>query len=221
MSHDDHDVEPIPGLPELPPAGEKILWQGSPHWPTIARRVMHLDVVAVYLALLVGWRLVSAIKSGQPVGDILFVMLPVMAVGFAVLALIAYGIGRTTVYTITNRRVAMRFGMALPVTFNLPFKSISAAGVRDLGRGRGDIALQLTGSQRLAYLVLWPHVRPWRVRTPEPMLRALPDASKIAALLGDALASEVSQPRAIAAYHPANQARDRSVTDRPAMIAAE
>ena len=32
MSHDDFAAEPINGLPELPPRGEVILWQGRPNW---------------------------------------------------------------------------------------------------------------------------------------------------------------------------------------------
>lgn len=35
--HDDFAVEPIPGLPELPPEGEHILWQGAPCWHALAR----------------------------------------------------------------------------------------------------------------------------------------------------------------------------------------
>ena len=31
---------------------------------------------------------------------------------------------RATVYTITTRRLVMRIGVALPTTFNLPFKQI-------------------------------------------------------------------------------------------------
>ena len=38
-----------------------------------------------------------------------------------------------------------------------------------------------------AWLLLWPHVRPWRMRHPEPMLRSLPDAAHVAAILAPAL----------------------------------
>ncbi|MEO0946437.1 MAG: PH domain-containing protein, partial [Pseudomonadota bacterium] len=30
MSHDDFATEPVRGLPERPPEGEEILWQGQP-----------------------------------------------------------------------------------------------------------------------------------------------------------------------------------------------
>ena len=32
----EHEFEPVHGLPEKLPAGEKILWQGSPDWKTLA-----------------------------------------------------------------------------------------------------------------------------------------------------------------------------------------
>ncbi len=35
----------------------------------------------------------------------------------------------------------------------------------------------------LGYLVYWPHVRPGRVARPQPMLRAVPNAADVAALL--------------------------------------
>ena len=37
MSHDDFAIEPIPGLPERPPQGEEILWQGRPNWWALAK----------------------------------------------------------------------------------------------------------------------------------------------------------------------------------------
>jgi hypothetical protein len=37
MEHDDFAVEPVRGLPEKPPAGEIILWQGRPDTIALAR----------------------------------------------------------------------------------------------------------------------------------------------------------------------------------------
>ena len=47
--------------------------------------------------------------------------------------------------------------------------------------------LSLAGSDRIAYLHLWPHARPWRLKRTEPMLRALADAPAVAAQLAQAL----------------------------------
>ena len=62
--------------------------------------------------------------------------------------------------------------------------------------GSGAIALQLAPGNKLAFLILWPHARPWRFTQPDPMLRGLPDAARVANLLARALAAsaEVSAP---------------------------
>ena len=42
----------------------------------------------------------------------------------------------------------------------------------------------------MSYLLLWPHIRPWRLRAPEPMLSSIPDAAKVAAKLAEALTGQ-------------------------------
>jgi hypothetical protein len=107
-------------------------------------------------------------------------------------ALYAWLIARTTVYTITNRRLVMRFGIALPITVNVPFSRIQSAAVKCLKDGSGDIPLTLDDSHRVSYVVLWPHIRPWKFRRPEPMLRGLPNAMPVADILADAAGSAAS-----------------------------
>jgi hypothetical protein len=193
MSHDDFEREPIPGLPALPPAGETVLWQGSPQWRLVARRIVHVDLVAFYIAAIAVWRGIDGIMAGKSPSEVtasvaIFVGLSGIAV--AILLWLARGIARSTVYTVTSHRVAIRFGMALPVTINLPFKLIDRACVRDFGDGHGDLALELAPGERVAYLVLWPHVRPWHLRAPQPMLRCLPELSRVTALLATALQAD-------------------------------
>jgi hypothetical protein len=53
----------------------------------------------------------------------------------------------------------------------------------------GDIAVTLKGEHRLGYAMLWPHARPWRLSRPQPMLRALPDAARLAQELAQACAA--------------------------------
>jgi hypothetical protein len=125
-------------------------------------------------------------------------------------------------YTITDRRVVMRIGVALPVTFNIPFSVISGAGLRDLGGGRGDIALRLLDGNRIAYLVLWPHVRPWRLNATEPMLRAIPDAQKVAMILSDALAAELGRTGGgIVTSKVHSSASEPGRATAPTLVAAE
>ena len=79
----------------------------------------------------------------------------------------------------------MQIGVALPMACNVPFKVVderrAAPGIRE---GSGDLPLGLTGGDRIAYLALWPHVRPWRIARPEPMLRCIPDAGRGRRILG-------------------------------------
>ena len=52
MSHDDFAAEPINGLPELPPRGEVILWQGRPNWLRLTVESLNLWWVVAYFAVL-------------------------------------------------------------------------------------------------------------------------------------------------------------------------
>jgi len=101
---------------------------------------------------------------------------------------------RSTVYTITTARVAMRIGVALTVTLNLPFRQIGAANLALKSNGTGTIALQTLGDTRISYLVCWPHVRPWHFNRTQPALRAIPDAAAVAKILAEAAETRMSQP---------------------------
>lgn len=178
------EFEPICGLPEELPAGEQILWQGQPQFWSLARRAYHLVGLTAYFAVLLGWLALNASPSGLS-SVTLAAALALTALGlFAVLAWLAC---RTTVYTITTQRVVMRIGIALQINLNLPFGHILSAQLKAHRDGTGDIPLKLAGDQRIAYLLLWPHARPWRVREPQPMLRSVADAEQVAQLLAQAL----------------------------------
>lgn len=182
----DHD------LPERLPSGEALLWQGRPHWWRLAREAFHLRGVAIYFALLMAWRLASALHEGMTFGQATasaLWLLPLAAGAIGILVLLGWLNARATLYTITTRRVVMRYGVALPMTLNLPYSKISAAALKLEADGGGDIALTLSGSDRIAFLVLWPFARGWRLGRPEPLLRGLPDAARPARLLADALAA--------------------------------
>ncbi len=185
----EHEFEPQLGLPEPLPAGERLLWQGTPQWTLIARSVFHATKVGVYFAALLAWSLFSALADGAGVADALrgiFWLVPLFAGCLALLLLLAWFTARTTVYTLTDQRVVMRIGIVLTVAYNLPLVRIERADLHDLGHGHGDIALTLESRTRIAWLHLWPHVRPWRVARPLPMLRALADAPAVSKLLGEA-----------------------------------
>jgi hypothetical protein len=182
--------EPIPGLPEALPPGERILWQGQPDWRSLARHAFQVRILTGYFAVFALARGAFALADGAGIGSALLsslVVVPLAAFALAVLTLLAWLNARSTMYTITTRRIVMRFGVALPMSFNLPFKQLGAANLNERRAGDGDIAVQLTGSDRLAWLVLWPHARPWRFTRAQPMLRSIPEVRKVAALLGEAV----------------------------------
>jgi hypothetical protein len=126
---------------------------------------------------------------------------------------------RATVYTITDKRIVMRIGIVLTVTFNLPFKRITAAGLHLEPDGAGDLPLSLSGDDRIAWLHLWPHARPWRLNKPEPMLRGVADAAEVARLLAQAWSASTGgavSPQAFDAIAPA-PARAEGSGGQPAL----
>jgi len=215
---DEHEFEPIRGLPEVPPEGERILWQGAPNWRGIARRVFHTRKIALYCGILLGWRGVSALYDGQSIEAAALAVLwltPLALAAVGIFALIAWLIGRTTVYTITTKRVVMRFGIALPITLNVPFTVVEAAGLKTFADDSGDIPLTLNGGERIAYLILWPHVRPWRIKEPQPMLRSIPAAADVAEILARALTA----PETVRTMHRA-PAAETETSGAPPLVSA-
>lgn len=189
MSHE-FDNEPVPGLPANLPEGENILWQGSPSATATAWQVLHIGWVGAYFAVLLAWRLIAGLSDGHTLERIAFDSIPLTIVAvtaISILAVLAYFIARTTIYTITNRRVVMRFGVALPISVNVPFKAIRSAGAALRADGTGDVALEVDDLGRLTYFHLWPHTRAWYVRKAQPSLRSVPDAQNVAGLLSRAL----------------------------------
>lgn len=185
----EHEIEPQHGLPEALPASERLLWQGSPQRLRIALDVFHLRAVAVYFAVLLALRfLLVQHDTGSVVEAVAATTwaAAIFALGLGLLWLLADLTARTTVYTITNRRVVMRIGIVLSLTFNLPFTRIVAAQVRRRADGSGDLVFELSPEDKIAYVHLWPHARPWRLSHPQPMLRSIAAIDAPAALLTEA-----------------------------------
>jgi hypothetical protein len=201
----EHDSEPVPGLPGALPAGEVILWQGAPSFSGLARRALHLRWLSVYFILLALWRGTALSGDGAGIADVVqgaTIVLLMGAVPMGLLALYGWASARSTVYTITSRRVVVRTGVALPMTVNIPFALIGSAGVAKHADGTGDIALQIMAPHRVSWLALWPHTRSWQVSRPEPTLRAVAEPEAVAQTLSRALAVAASMPVRAAATSP-------------------
>jgi hypothetical protein len=178
--HHEHEFEAAPGLPEQLPADERLLWQGAPQWRLVALHVFHVRTLAWYFAAMMV--LQATYLLGEPERNLfkpllLSFLLSVISLG--ILSLMAWLTARTALYTLTNKRVVMRIGIVLTLTFNLPLRMLAAASLKTNPDGSGDIALKLAGNDHIAWLNLWPHARPWVLRHPEPSLRCIADVGTV------------------------------------------
>lgn len=194
LAHDDFASEPVPGLPARPPLGEEVLWQGQPNSFALARDAYKITWIAVYFVILAVWR---ASVVAQTPAQIVGVMLPYLAIGLVtcgILYLVALIQARSTMYTVTTARVAMRIGAALTVTLNVPYRQVANANLALRRGGIGSIALETMGDTTISYLVCWPHVRPWHLAKTQPMLRCIPDAARVAKVLAEAAQTRLNEP---------------------------
>jgi hypothetical protein len=207
-------------LPAPLPAGERVIWQGKPTFAGLALRSFHIREVAIYFGVLLVWRLWSNWSQGMAAADAtnsaLWLIVPASS-AIAVLAGLAWLFRRAACYTITSKRVLFQFGVALPMTMNIPLSKITNAALKTYRDGSGDIPLQVFDSKRVSYLLLWPHIRPWRMRVPEPMLSSVPDAAKVAAKLAEVLTGQPG-PSAISLVQ--NGTSDFAVAHSPNTVAA-
>ncbi len=201
----EYEFEAVRGLPGHLPAGEVLLWQGAPRWTRLACEAFHVRAVTGYLGLMLAWRTAAAIGAGEAPARAVTTTLAVAPLALAAVALLlglAWLTARSTVYTVTSRRVVLRVGVALTKAYNLPFAVIESGDLKAFADGSGDVALTLKAPNKLAFLHLWPHVRPWRVSAPQPTLRAVPQADTVARLLAQAMRAEVAVEVAPAASRP-------------------
>lgn len=209
----EYDFEPIRGLPAYLPEGEDLLWQGAPEWRALAISAFHVRKVAIYFVVLATWNMVSGWSDGMTFAGIISSVTWTVTLGvvaMAILTLLAWLYARTTVYTVTSKRFVIRFGLALPMTINLPFAVIESAAVIARKGETGDIAMTTQGRDRIAYLHLWPNVRPWKFKRPQPMLRAIADVNAVGEIVGNALAAAIGEDSAqrSATAQPSEKSRD-------------
>lgn len=184
----EHEWEAAPGLPSALPTGERVVWQGAPDWRSLALHAFHVRKIGVYFAGMLalqalnltapesgsGWLTLSEV-DWKP----LWVAASLYALALALLAGTAWMSAKSTLYTLTNKRVVMRIGIVLTVTFNLPYKRIAGASLKPYAQERGDIALALYPEDRIGWAHLWPHQRAWHISQPQPTLRCVPEVAQV------------------------------------------
>jgi hypothetical protein len=181
-------------LPGSAPVQETVQWQGRPNWRAAATRIWHIRVVAFYFAVLLADGVREAMGHTPAAalarqGEFALLLIALGAV--AVLLVLSWLTGRTTTYTITDTHVMMKYGIALQATLVIPFGAIEYVGIRVNPDHTGDLALRLKRAQNILYPKLWPHVRPWTLLRAEPMLRCVPQAGAVGALLARGIGAQV------------------------------
>jgi hypothetical protein len=192
MQLSEHDEGAHPGaLPAALPEGEQLLWQGRPSARGLARQNFHVLGVGLYFLALLIWRTLSvAAEPGNGLAEGLsaasVLVMPFLAAE-AVLLLLAWGYARSTIYTLTSARLAIRSGLAVPVTTTIAFELVEGAALKRHGKGLGDLCFTVRESERPSWAMLWPSVRPWRWRHPEPSFRCVPNGEAVASKVKAAL----------------------------------
>lgn len=184
----EHEWEAAPGLPSALPKGERVVWQGAPDWRSLAVHAFHVRKIGSYFVLMLALQAINltAPESGagwKPLAEVdwkpMVVAASLYTLALSLLLTMAWLSARSALYTLTNKRVVMRIGIVLTVTFNLPFKRIAGASLKPQTGGHGDIALALNSEDRIGWFHLWPHQRAWHINQPQPTLRCVPEGAEV------------------------------------------
>lgn len=225
----EHDNEPVPGLPQELPEGERILWQGRSEFSSLATSTLHLKKLAGYFAALLALRVVFKFNDGVALTEAISGSLGLTLLAVVALGLLAYYAKRAaaaSMFTITDRRIVLRCGVAVTVTINLPYTIIDSAELRLHKDGSGDISIRTDRSSRASYVLLWPMVKPFRWFNVRPVLRGIRNAESVAATLANALAAHELAARtrsstlAARSPRPAAKAPRRKLTVYPPLAGA-
>ncbi|MGL4406262.1 MAG: photosynthetic complex putative assembly protein PuhB [Notoacmeibacter sp.] len=194
----EHEIEPVPGLPGRLPDGEYIVWQGRPEAKIVMTRLLRARWIAGYFAIAALWSVAVGINNSEALwalfGRVVFIAVAAVIV-FALMAFYARAIAKTSLYTLTNKRIVMRVGIALSASFNLPFKQISGADFRVGADGAGDVALTLKPGHGLSGAVFFPHQRGGLWRKLSPQMMCLPDARHVAETLAEQMRAYAPTPQ--------------------------
>jgi Bacterial PH domain len=196
----EHEFEAVRGLPGDLPEGEKILWQGAPDWMRLSVDAFKIHWVGTYFAALIAWRMIDRLRQGtDPITSLTtaIAVVPLALFAISILCALAWVNSRSTVYSITDKRVVMRFGAALTKAINIPFKIIESASADVKTGGAGTVAIKLAKPNKIPLLLLWPHRKPHSFAHPEPAFRSIKDAATCAPILAEALRVAHAQNHAV------------------------
>ena len=217
------DFDQFKELPAPLPVGERVIWQGKPSFKGLALRSFHIREVAIYFGLLMAWKLWSNWSHGASLAEaatsVAWLVAPAVS-AIAVLAGLAWLFRRAACLHHHHQAGAVSVRRGAADDHERAAEQDRQRRVENLSRWLGRYSAGALNSDRVSYVLLWPHVRPWRLRTPEPMLRALPDAALAAARLSEALTGQPG-PAAVALPQSAGRSLvSDAAANNPSTVAA-
>jgi hypothetical protein len=174
--------------------------------------------VLVYFGALLLARIVFGVQEGQSAAVIAAScawLATLGATAAGLLALLAWLAARATVYSITTGRLILRFGVAVPITINIPYALVQSADLKSFKDGSAELSVGLSAQQRVGWLVTWPHVRPGYFSHPQPCMRGLRNAAEAAAILAKALEAEAGQCAAAPVKNDSKESAEAGRHPRP------
>lgn len=182
--------EPRPVGFSLEP-GERILWQGRPDASSLRRYLLKGRWLAVYIGGLLAWKLalilwVRGLRPQEVFDAATLVLQGIVLVGIT--RYFAWALARATTYTVTDLRIVIRHGIALPGTVDIPLRALRSIAVRVHDDGTGDVALAVRDGGGIGFAKLWPYARGLELSHPIPMLRGVGDAAVLGTILSRRLA---------------------------------
>ena len=182
---DSGDFNGIKGLPESPPDGEEVVWQGEPKWGALSTRLFRVRLVLVYFALLAGFTAFISEAAGPEILATFVWQLSLAGLAVLILIGLAWLYATTTVYTVTDKRLVLEFGVAFTMSLNIPWDLVESAATKNFNDGTADLVITLQQGNAISYVTLWPFARPWHFLKVQPMLRGVEDHADLAKAIAD------------------------------------
>ncbi len=177
---DASDFNGIKGLPDQPPDGEEVVWQGEPKWGALATRLFRVRLVLAYFVLLTGFTALISEAAGPELLATLVWQFSLAILATSILIGLAWLYATTTVYTVTDKRLVLEFGVAFTMSLNIPWDLVESAANKTFSDGTADVVIKLLPGNNVSYVTLWPFARPWHFMKVQPMLRGVKDPNVLA-----------------------------------------
>ncbi len=182
---DSGDFNGIKGLPESPPDGEEVVWQGEPKWGALSTRLFRVRLVLVYFALLAGFTAFISEATGPEILATFVWQLSLAVLAALILSGLAWLYATTTVYTVTDKRLVLEFGVAFTMSLNIPWDLVESAASKVFSDGTADVVISLQQGNSISYVTLWPFARPWHFLKVQPMLRGVENHADLVKTIAD------------------------------------